>query len=320
MALKVEIFFKNLFPKSLLSPQTITMRSSKILILAGLAFVIFGSAGLCAYLLFVKPYSSFHFFHSKQATVKTVPAPDQGETAFNTALALQSSGKLEEAITAWKAWLQAYPESKKVSEGLTNLGKANLDLLRFPSVAGGKESYRVVKGDSLDRIANKKKSNAELIQQVNALPNINLQIGQELFIPQLQMTIALDRAKKLLILQNGDQFFKSYSLLSTPPTTSKETTTLIVEKIAMAGNKRVAFGDKKYPASERLIILRSCGNIVAAPAEASPGGPVTAVTADTSTNAAVATPPAMPPGFVVSTSDMSEIFPLVNKAAAVTIK
>ena len=292
------------------------MRSSKIFILAGVAFVIFGSAALCAYLLFVKPYSSLHLFHFKKAAVKTTPVPDQGETPFNSALTLQNSGKTEEAITSWKAWLQAYPNSTKGSEALSNLGKANLDLLRSPSIAGGKECYLVVKGDSLDRIANKKKSNAELIQQVNSLPNINLQIGQELFIPQLQMTIAIDRAKKLLTLQNGDQFFKSYSLLSTPPATAKETTTLIVDKVAMTANKRVAFGDKKYPASERIIILRSCGNIVAAPTESAP-----ASSADNaSTNALAAIPPVMPPGFVISTSDMSEIFPLVNKATSVTVK
>jgi len=291
------------------------MQSKKIFILVGVALFVFGSAGLCAYLLFVKPYSSFHLFHfHKQAAVKTAPIPDQGETAFQSALALQNSGKSEEAVNAWKAWLQAYPESKKAPEALENLGKANLDLLRSPSTAGGKESYIVVKGDSLDRIAIKKKSNAELIQQVNGLPNINLQIGQELFIPQLQMNIVVDREKKLLTLQNGDQFFKSYQLLSAPPSTTKETATIIVDKVAMNGNKRVAFGDKKYPTSERIIILRSCGNIVAAPAEA----PSITTPTDGSTTATAA--PAMPPGFVLSTSDMSEVFPLVNKAASVTVK
>lgn len=291
--------------------------SKKIFILVGVALLVFGSAGLYAYLLFVKPYSSLHLFHSKKEITKVAPVPDQGETAFNSALALQSSGKSEEAVAAWKAWLQAYPESKKAPEALQNLGKANLDLLRFPSTAGGKESYIVVKGDSLDRIANKKKSNAELIQQVNGLPNINLQIGQELFIPQLQMSIILDRTKKVLTLQNGDQFFKSYPLLSMPPANgSKETTTTIVDKIAMNGNKRVAFGDKKYPTSERLIILRSCGNIVTTPAEAAS----TAPTDGTATNASGTANPVMPAGFVISTSDMSEVFPLVNKTASVTIK
>lgn len=293
--------------------------SKKIFILIGVALFVFGSAGLAAYLLFVKPYSSFHLFHSKKAPAKTVVIPNQGEAAFDAALALQNSGKFEEAITAWKAWLQAYPESKKASEALDNLGKTNLDLLRSASTAGGKESYIVVKGDSLDRIANKKKSNAELIQVVNALPNINLQIGQELFIPQLNMNIVLDRSKKLLILQNGDQFFKSYPLLSTPPATAKETTTLIVDKVGMSGNKRVAFGDKKYPTSERVIILRSCGNIVAAPAEAASTTPTTPTNGG-STNPALPTTPAMPPGFVISTSDMSEIFPLVNKSASVIVK
>jgi len=288
--------------------------SKKIFILVGVALLVFGSAGLSAYLLFVKPYSSFHLFHFKKEVVKAAPMPDQGENAFNAALALQNSGKSEEAVVAWKAWLQAYPASNKISEGLENLGKANFDLLRSPSTAGGKESYIVVKGDSLDRIASKKKSNAELIQQVNGLPNINLQIGQELFIPQLQMSIVLDREKKLLILQNGDQFFKSYALLSAPPATSKETTTIVVDKAAMNGSKRVAFGDKKYPTCERVIILRSCGNIVTAPAEAASTAP-----ADGTTNTTASTP-AMPPGFVLSTSDMNEVFPLVNKAASVSVK
>lgn len=290
--------------------------SKKIFILVGVALFVFGSAGLSAYLLFVKPYSSFHLFHVKKDPPKVAPIRDQGETAFQAALALQNSGKLEEAISAWKAWLQAYPESTKTLDAIQNLGKANLDLLRSPSAAGGKESYVVVKGDSLDRIATKKKSNAELIQQVNGLPSINLQIGQELFIPQLQMNIVLDRTKKLLTLQNGDQFFKSYVLLSIPPTSNaKETETLVVDKVAMTGNKRVAFGDKKYSTSERMIILRSCGNIVAAPAETA-----SIARSDGSTNASTATTPSMPPGFVISTSDMSEVFPLVNKTASVTIK
>lgn len=292
--------------------------SKKIFILIGVALLVFGSAGLCAYLLFIKPYSSFHFFHSKKEVVKTIPLPEQGEGAFNSALMLQNSGKLEESITAWKTWLQAYPESKKAPEAISNLGKANLDLLRSSSTAGGKESYIVVKGDSLARIATKKKSNAELIQLVNNLPNTNLQIGQELFIPQLNMSIILDRTKKLLTIQNGDQFFKSYILLSTPPPVTKETTTLIVDKVAMSGNKRVAFGDKKYANSERIIILRSCGNIVAASPEATSAAPISTDTS--STNSAITPPTAMPPGFVISTSDMSEIFPLVNKAASVNIK
>lgn len=292
--------------------------SKKIFILVGVAIFVFGSASLSAYLLFFKPYSSFHFFHSKKETPKQLaPAPDQGEVSFNAAVTLQNAGKLEEAISAWNIWLQAYPNSKKAPEALQNLGTANLELLRSASTAGGKESYIVVKGDSLARISAKKKSNPELIQQVNGLPNINLQIGQELFIPQLQMSVVIDRSKKLLLLQNGEQFFKSYPLLSAPPSSNgKESTTLIVDKIATSGNKRVAFGDKKYPTSERVIILRSSGNIVAIPTEVAtiPSTPET-------TNATAATlPPTMPPGFVISTTDMSEIFPLLNKNASVTVK
>ena len=307
------------------------MRSSKLLILASVALLVFGSAGFCAYELFVKPYSSFRFFHKKNHTPVPAPTPDQGGAAFDAAVALQNSGKLQEATEAWKAWLEAHPESTKQQEALVFLGKANINLLCSPTATVGKESYIVVKGDSLDRIANKKKSSAELIQWVNSLPNINLQIGQELFIPQLQMSITIDRQNKILTLRNGDSFFKNYLLLSTPPAVGdkEDLTSSVIDKIVTNNNKRVAFGDKKYTDSERTILLRSGGNIVAAPANAvavSTAPTVTTTNGVTSSTSQTAPSPsttsptvAMPPGFVLSTSDMKEVFPLVNKTTPVTV-
>ena len=97
-------------------------------------------------------------------------------------------------------------------------------------------------------------------------------------------------------------------------------TTAVVDKIAMSdGGKRAAFGDKKYLTSERAIILRSSGNIVTAPAEnltASTNEEATSTKAEGSSNK---DPQVMPAGYVLSATDINEIFPFVTKGTAVTV-
>ena len=296
------------------------MRASKIFILFLVGLLVFGSAGFCAYKLFWKPYRNTgahascglcsFFKKTKNATAAVPsPTPDLSLKDLEAALALQQAGKLPEAQQALQAWLQAYPSSVKKNEALTALGKINMDQLCSTSSLADKESYSVIKGDSLDRIARKKKSNAELIQKINALSGINLQIGETLLIPQLQMSLDIDRQAGLLSLRNHGQFLKSYTLLSMPAAGAeqKPLETIIVDKMAMNGNKRTAFGDKKYLESEQIILLRSAGNIVTAPAATSSAAP-------DSTNTV-----AMPSGFVLAPADMREIFPFTAKDTPVSI-
>lgn len=192
-----------------------------------------------------------------------------------------------------------------------------MEVLCSPSTTANKSTYTVVKGDSLDRIARKQKSNPELIQRINGLPNINLQIGQVLVIPEVKTSVELDRQQGLMIVRNNDQFLKSYPLLSFPPMGAQKNPveTVVIDRIATVGNKRTAFGDKKYPESEQIIILRSCGNIV------TPPNSNTAATTTTpaDTTAATAVTPVMPPGFVLSDADMREIFPFITKNTPVTV-
>lgn len=305
------------------------MRPSKILILFLVGFFVFGSAGFFAYKLFWKPYRNTpsqstcnlcSFFKKAKNSTPAAPSPtpDPSLRDFEAAVALQQAGKLLEAQQALQTWLQAYPNSVKKNEALNLLGKINMEQLCSPASSADKESYTVVKGDSLDRIARKQKSNAELIQKVNALSGINLQIGEVLLIPQLQITVDIDHQAGLLTLRNHGQFLKSYTLLSTPATgpEQKPLETIIVDKMAMNGTKRTAFGDKKYPESEQIILLRSAGSIVTVPPAAATAAPNTF---STSTNAAVASPTVMPSGFVVSPNDMREIFPFAGKNTPVTI-
>jgi LysM repeat protein len=213
------------------------------------------------------------------------------------------------------------------------LGAANMALFFNPAENQSLISYTVVKGDSLAKIATKHHSNAELIQKANQLPGINLQIGQQLVIPELKLTLELDRAAKSLTLLNNGTYLKEYLLLSAPtaPSTPANITTKILDKSAMAGTKRVAFGDKAYASSEKIILIAQAPSIVAAPelpavpAEAAPQ-PATSPTEQGGTNAAaatVATPaptaPPMPGGYVLSKPDLQEIFALVSRNMPVII-
>jgi len=186
----------------------------------------------------------------------------------------------------------------------------------------------VAKGDSLAKIAAKQKSNAELIQKANSLPGINLQIGQQLVIPSLKTSLELDRSAKCLTLIDNGVFVKEYTLLSSPTPPSKAVPAInskILDKIATSGSKRVAFGDKTYAQSERIILLAGNPAIVGfeIPAPAHPPVNQTNQVTQTATNASITTSAPsslpLPSGYVLSKEDLLEIFPLVSRNTPVII-
>jgi len=314
------------------------MRTFKYLTLLILGSLIFGSAGYFGYILFIKPNSAER---REKAAAAAAPAPtatpDPAIPEFERLRKLQASGNTPLVRDGWNDWIAANPKSPLLTEGRRMLGAANMALFFNPAENQSLISYTVVKGDSLAKIATKHHSNAELIQKANQLPGINLQIGQQLVIPELKLTLELDRAAKSLTLLNNGTYLKEYLLLSAPtaPSTPANITTKILDKSAMAGTKRVAFGEKAYASSEKIILIAQAPSIVAAPeppavpAEAAPQ-PANSPTEQGGTNAAaatVATPaptappmsPPMPGGYVLSGPDLQEIFALVSRNMPVII-
>ncbi len=317
------------------------MRTFKYLTLLILGSLIFGSAGYFGYILFIKPNSAER---REKAAAAAAPAPtatpDPAIPEFERLRKLQASGNTPSVRDGWNDWIAANPKSPLLAEGRRMLGAANMALFFNPDENQSLISYTVVKGDSLAKIATKHHSNAELIQKANQLPGINLQIGQQLVIPELKLTLELDRAAKSLTLLNNGTYLKEYLLLSAPPApaTPANITTKVLDKSAMAGTKRVAFGDKAYASSEKIILIAQAPSIIAAPelpatpavpAEAAPQ-PATSPTEQGGTNAATATvatpaptappmPPPMPSGYVLSGPDLQEIFALVSRSMPVII-
>jgi len=313
------------------------MRTFKYLTLLILGSLIFGSAGYFGYILFIKPNRAER---REKAAAAAAPAPtatpDPAIPEFERLKKLQAAGNTPAVRDGWNVWIAANPKSPLLPEGRRQLGVVNMALFFNPAENPSLISYTVVKGDSLAKIAAKHHSNAELIQKANQLPGINLQIGQQLVIPELKLTLELDRAAKSLTLLNNGTYLKEYLLLSAPsaPATPAKISTKVLDKSAMAGTKRVAFGDKAYTSSEKIILIAQAPSIVAAPElPATPAVPAAAATQPSAspteqggtnaTAATVATPaptaPPMPAGYVLSGPDLQEIFALVSRNMPVII-
>ena len=302
------------------------MKTFKSLFLLTLFLLIFGSAGYFGYELFIKPN---RLEKQEKAAKAAAPAPtatpDPAKPAFDSLVSRQIAGITPAIRDEWATWTTSYTNSSLLPEGRRFLGAANMALLFQPSGTNDATLpvYTVQKGDSLAKIAAKQHSSAELIQHANQLPGIGLQIGQQLVIPQLKISLEIDRPGKTLSLLNNGTFLKEYAILSCPSASQKAATitTRVLDKSAISGTKRIAFGDKAYATAEKSILIAQAPAIVAAPAPVPVPYPATASTTPGSiTNPEASAPiPPMPGGFVLPQSDLQEIFPLVSRNASVII-
>jgi len=283
------------------------MRLVKFLILLLFAGLVFGGAAFFGYQLFVKPDVEDRKDEVAVANApEPTPTPDYSLPAFETALALIQAGKPFEARDALLNFLVQYPQSTKLAEARALLGQINTDEVFTSMEAPGKVEYTVVKGDSLLKIASKTNSNAELILRANNLVSIDLQIGQQLRIPQMDPSILVDQAAGTVTLYDGGRFFKEYPLLSIkiPSLKGGEAADMTIkDKLALDGSNRMAFGSPGYVGSERWLMLDQGGIVIRGLHPPKDGSE-----------------PSMAAGVVVSQEAIEEIFPLVSRGTPVTIQ
>jgi len=273
------------------------VRTLIILVLVGL---ILGGSAFFAYELYWKP-KKLDMEDKATSTQASAEPPDYTLPAFQKAADLERSGNIDGARAAWGEFIRDYPNSPKIAEAKTALGRINTGLVFSPTPSPEKTSYSVGKGDSLVKIASKFKSNAELIFRANNMETINLKIGQQLVIPQLDMSIVVDRKAGTVTLLNKGKFFKEYRTVALKtPGVSTSAQTKVADKIALQGSNRVAFGDKNYSGSERWVMLGSAGLVIRGLPAGAEGAP--------------------PPGIIVAQRDVEEIFLLVSRGTPVTIQ
>lgn len=264
---------------------------------------VVGGSAYFAYELFWKPKALDKQEKKEIATQAALPPPpNPGIAAFDAVVGIVKAGNSQASREALENFLVQYPDAPDIAEVRRALGELNARTLFSPMPGDDKTSYTVVKGDALARIATKTKSGAELIYAVNQLTTINLQIGQILQVPNLDIKVSVDRKNKILTVTNHGKFFREYPLLGATVPRLPDDATLeatVSDKVASVEGKRVAFGEKTYADSERIVQL-------------APGGAVLrTVGADGDTSA---------PGIILSPADFLEVFVLVNRGTPIMIQ
>ena len=278
----------------------------KALTILLLVAAILGGSAYFVYDLYYKDKKLDVIEQAAPPTPVPSPTPDQSMTAWD-ALKTTASKDTVEARESVKNFISTFPDSVRLPEAYSVLGRINLVLFRDTAATPANTVYTVKKGDSLAKIASVTKSNVEQIYWINQLPSINLQIGQQLLIPSLNTSAVVNREKSTLTLLNHGEFFKEYPIVSLTLTGAAAKDTFeakVADRVARKGEARVAFGAKDYAETERFLLLNPGGvSIRSAPAPAANG-----------------TVPPNPTGIVLSASDFNDIFALLKTGTPVTIK
>ena len=235
------------------------------------------------------------------------PTPDPSTPDFEKLQALRREGDSAEVRGAIEAFMVRYPDSSHHDETENMLGSLNVAELFSGRPGVNKTEYVVQRGDVLDRVAHKTRSDPEFIYQANNLEKIILRIGQKLEIPQVDFSIEAHLASKKLVLLEHGNFFKSYPLMDARPLSRKtsELHSKVQEKIAFRDGRRVIFGSREYGGSLRSLTLAGQpGYTIYGQSDGSPG-----------------MGPEKPPGsgLALDPSDAEELHSLVGVGTPVTI-
>ena len=229
----------------------------KALVILGLLAAIGGGGYGSYYLLYRAPRERAAREQAQAAAPSAEPTPDPSTPDFEKARMLKRNQNYSEARAALEGFVVRYPDSSHHDEALTMLGDMNLTELFSGQPGPGRSEYIVQRGDVLDRVAHKTKSDPELIYQANSLDRIMLRIGQKLMIPDVDFSIEIHLNPRRLVLLNHGKFFKIYPLEEVHPLGKKvaEIKTKVQEKIASQGGRPVVFGSKDFATSLRSLRL-----------------------------------------------------------------
>jgi len=278
----------------------------KVLTILVIVAAILGGTGYFVNEFYFKPQKLDLQEKVEAAQPAPTPPPDPSLAAFE-ALRPYLEADTPEAQTVIRGFLKEYPDSPLAKAARAALSRINGVLVLSPTPGPEKVTYTVVSGDSLVKIASKFKTGAELISRVNGLTTINLKIGQNLEIPQLDTSLVIDRAASTVTVMNRGEFFREYPVLSLKipaSASSGPVQTTVNDRFMLKGANRIAFGSKDFEGGERWILLGTAGLVIRSmPASGADG----------------VTPP-VPPGIVLAPTDAAEVFVLVNRGTPVTIR
>jgi lipoprotein-anchoring transpeptidase ErfK/SrfK len=195
------------------------------------------------------------------ATVTHSSPSRQGEGA-----SLEAQGKYGEALQTYMATMTASgvsPADLAVAE--EGAGRVNVLLVTTPALVPDKVEYVVQSGDSVDKIAKKFGTTAELVQRSNLIANSNLiKAGDRLRVLKASFTIHVRKDKKDMLVCMNDRFFKRYRIGTgkfgkTPVGTFKVSDRIREPTWWRPDGRQIPYGDPENELGTRWLALKSTG-------------------------------------------------------------
>ena len=177
----------------------------------------------------------------------------------------EAAGRLLEARKCFLSVLASGADARARDEAERRLGKVNIELLFTARVLPEKKDYEVRSGDSLDVIASRSGTTADLIQVANRLQDPNkIRQGQHLQVFTGEFHIVASRKRNDMVVTMNGEFFKRYMIGTGKQGKTPVGTFKIVEKQKEPAwwpqGREVPFGHPDNILGTRWMSIRATGD------------------------------------------------------------
>ncbi len=161
----------------------------------------------------------------------------------------ENEGKLLDARELLRTIIERFPDSNLLNEVYAQFGKVNIKLLFSPTPTPNSVQYSVNKKDTVEGVAKKFGTTADIVREANGLAGAKIRKGQTLKIDKSKFAIVVSKSRNTLTLLANGELFKIYSVgtgkaNSTPTGDYKITNKLANPPWYKPGGGLIPFGDK----------------------------------------------------------------------------
>ena len=151
---------------------------------------------------------------------------------YETALSLEKNHEILKAKEILQDIMVNYSDYEAIESVQKKLEEINFEIIYSNSQSPKTVLCEVQSGDTLGKLAKKYGTTVELIKKKNNLSSDVIRLGQKLYIWTGSLNIFVDKSQNILILKDGDQVVKVYSVATganniTPVGTFKITSKLV---------------------------------------------------------------------------------------------
>ena len=149
---------------------------------------------------------------SNETAVSKTPTQKQAQELYQQALKAKNR-KPVEAKKIYQEIIENYPDVENIADIQQELHQLNMDIILSNRPVEGKTViHDVVPGDTLGKISKKYGVTVGFIKRSNGLKSDVIRVGQKLRIWQGDFNVFVDKSQNVLILKDGNEVIKIYSV------------------------------------------------------------------------------------------------------------